>query len=37
VAALHQLAEAGTVPSKLVAQAIKDLKIDTEKLNPHVD
>ncbi len=37
VAALHQLAKEGTVPTKVVAHAIKDLGIDAKKLNPHVD
>jgi len=37
VAALHQLAAAGEVPAKLVAQAIGNLGINTKKLNPHVD
>ncbi len=37
IAALHQLAKEGTVPTKLVAHAIKDLGIDAKKPNPHVD
>ena len=37
VAALTRLAEQGEVDAGLPAQAIEDLKIDPEKLNPHQD
>jgi len=37
LAALHQLARRDEIPAKVVAQAVKDLKIDKKKLNPHVD
>jgi pyruvate dehydrogenase E1 component len=34
VATLHRLAEQGTLPRQQVAQAIRDLQIDPEKLDP---
>jgi len=37
VAALHELAADGALDRKVVVQAIADLDIDPEKLNPHVD
>lgn len=37
LATLKQLADAGEVTNNLVAKAIVDLKIDSGKLNPHVD
>ena len=32
-----RLAEAGDIKAEVVAKAIKDLKIDSGKLNPHTD
>jgi pyruvate dehydrogenase E1 component len=37
VAALNELAAEGALEREIVAQAIADLEIDPEKLNPHVD
>ncbi|MBD3220068.1 pyruvate dehydrogenase (acetyl-transferring), homodimeric type [bacterium] len=37
LAALHELALDGDLDLKVARQAIKDLDIDPEKLNPHVD
>ena len=37
VATLHRLAGSGEIPTAKVSQAIKKLKIDPGKLNPHVD
>jgi pyruvate dehydrogenase E1 component len=37
LATLKQLAAKGDVSSDIVARAIVDLKIDSGKLNPHVD
>jgi len=37
LAALHELALDGDLDWKVVRQAIKDLDIDQDKLNPHVD
>ena len=34
VAALYRLAESGQLDRKLVAQAIQDLKIDVNKIDP---
>ncbi len=37
VAALQRLASVGAVPTATVGQAIKELEIDPDKLNPHTD
>ncbi|MFO7653480.1 MAG: pyruvate dehydrogenase (acetyl-transferring), homodimeric type [Candidatus Krumholzibacteriia bacterium] len=37
LAALRQLADAGELDPALVQQAIEDLEIDPDKLNPHID
>ena len=37
VATLQRLAQAGDVPVSLATKAVKTMKIDPEKLNPHVD
>ncbi len=37
LAALHRLADEGAVKPAVLKQAIKDLNIDSGKLNPHVD
>ena len=37
LATLKQQVVAGKLPKSVLGKAIKDLKIDAEKLNPHVD
>jgi pyruvate dehydrogenase E1 component len=34
IAALHRLALAGAVPSQLVAQAVRDLSVNPDKIDP---
>ena len=36
IATLYALAQKGEVPAKLVAQAIKDLDVNPEKVFPHI-